>query len=101
MKAIAEFVRKLFKFKMSSNDIIPRIEGKQSTEWIAIDLGNIALHIFSQKARVKYDLETLWTAGWEYDRELNKPLDPLLEMYEKNTRFIADLEPAEKHSATK
>ena len=32
-----------------------------------MDLGNIALHIFSAKFRKMYDLETLWTVGPEYD----------------------------------
>jgi len=32
-----------------------------------MDLGNIALHIFSARVRKIYDLETLWTVGPEYD----------------------------------
>lgn len=40
MLAIAQFVRRMFKKKRNSSDIIPKIEGENSREWIALDLGN-------------------------------------------------------------
>lgn len=92
MKAIIEFVLKLYKLKCSEKDRMPRVEGKSSSEWIALDLGNIALHVFSEEARVKYDLETLWSVGPEFDSEMNKPSDPLLEMFERSM-FLSDLTP--------
>lgn len=63
MKAIAEFVRKMYKMKRGKKDLIPKIEGKNSEEWMALDLGNIALHIFSAKTRKQYDVEMLWSVG--------------------------------------
>lgn len=46
--ALAEFVRKVYKRKCHKNDHIPRIEGKKSDEWMALDLGNtIVLAMFS------------------------------------------------------
>lgn len=39
--------------------------------------GNIALHIFSPKAREEYDLESLWAIGSQYDHESQKPHNPL------------------------
>lgn len=39
IKALAEFVRKVYKKKCHKNDYIPRIEGKDSEEWVALDLG--------------------------------------------------------------
>lgn len=39
MLAIAQFVRRLYKKKRNSSDIIPKIEGENSKEWIAMDLG--------------------------------------------------------------
>lgn len=36
---IAEFVRKVYKKKCFKSDHIPRIEGKESDEWMALDLG--------------------------------------------------------------
>jgi len=36
------------------------IEGYQNAEWVLVDYGDFLVHIFSQKARVYYDLERLW-----------------------------------------
>lgn len=60
MLGMAEYVRKVFKAKRHGGDRIPRIEGAESNDWIAMDLGNIALHIMSDESRKKYDIESLW-----------------------------------------
>lgn len=39
VSALAEFVKKVYKKKRQPSDEVPRIEGKHSEEWIAIDLG--------------------------------------------------------------
>lgn len=39
IQALAEFVKKVYKKKCHKGDYIPRIEGKDSDEWIALDLG--------------------------------------------------------------
>ncbi len=39
--ALAQLVRKLFKIKRHSDDVLPKIEGEQSKTWMAIDLGSI------------------------------------------------------------
>lgn len=67
MTAVANFIRRIFKERRSPSDSLPVVEGKDNKDWIAMDLGNIALHIFSKKARAVYDLETLWTCGSKYD----------------------------------
>ncbi|XP_031636663.1 uncharacterized protein LOC116349366 [Contarinia nasturtii] len=86
MKALAEFVRKIYKVKCDrKRAFVPRIEGKNSDEWMAIDLGNIALHIFSAKVRKQYDLEMLWSVGAEYDNETNKPDDPIFEIFDQHS----------------
>jgi ribosome-associated protein len=36
------------------------IEGYQNAAWVLIDYGDLVIHIFSEKARVYYDLERLW-----------------------------------------
>ncbi|XP_034481442.1 mitochondrial assembly of ribosomal large subunit protein 1 [Drosophila innubila] len=77
MLATAGFVRRMFKIKRAKGDILPRIEGEKSHDWMAMDLGNIALHIFSPKAREEYDLESLWAIGAQYDPESQKPQNPL------------------------
>uniref|UniRef100_D3TRF4 Mitochondrial assembly of ribosomal large subunit protein 1 n=1 Tax=Glossina morsitans morsitans TaxID=37546 RepID=D3TRF4_GLOMM len=91
LTAIAEFVRYMYKVKRHSDDTLPKIEGKKSHEWMALDLGNIALHILAPKIRTSYDLESLWAIGVEYDRVFNKPEDPLIELFEKHSTLLADI----------
>lgn len=85
MFAMAEFVRYLCKHKRNESDHLPKIEGGKSRDWIAMDMGNIALHIFSAKAREIYDLESLWSIGIDYDREFNRPKDPLVKLFERHS----------------
>ncbi|XP_068903268.1 uncharacterized protein [Tenebrio molitor] len=93
MKAIAQFVRKIYKKKMHKTDLIPILEGEASKDWMALDLGNIALHIFSREARTLYDLDSLWSVGSQYDKECNKQ-DPITEMLERHSIYLQDLHPA-------
>lgn len=89
---IAEFVRKVYKKKCFKSDHIPRIEGKESDEWMALDLGNIALHVFTEKARKAYDLETLWSVGPEYDDKMNKNSE-VVDIFENYSDYLKDLKP--------
>ncbi|CAH0404691.1 unnamed protein product [Chilo suppressalis] len=91
IQALAEFVRKVYKKKCYKSDPIPRLEGKDCNEWIALDLGNIALHIFSEKTRQLYDLETLWSVGAEYDDLTNKKNE--IDIFEDYSSFLKDLKP--------
>ncbi|XP_049831051.1 uncharacterized protein LOC126272313 [Schistocerca gregaria] len=95
MYATAEFIRRVFKKKRHPHDRIPEIEGKDSKDWIAMDLGNIALHIFSKTARLTYDLESLWSVGAEYDRLSNKKDDPVVELLLQHSVFLGDIKPSE------
>ena len=36
------------------------IEGYDNAEWVLMDYGDYLIHIFSDKARLYYDLERLW-----------------------------------------
>jgi len=36
------------------------IEGYENAEWILMDYGDYLVHIFTEKARLYYDLERLW-----------------------------------------
>ncbi|CAH1113848.1 unnamed protein product [Psylliodes chrysocephalus] len=93
MQAVAQFVRRMYKQKRDSKDDIPKLEGENSKDWMALDLGNIALHIFSEEARALYDLETLWSVGAQYDGEYNKP-EPVSDMLKKHSVYLNGLEPA-------
>ncbi|KAG5666257.1 hypothetical protein PVAND_007293 [Polypedilum vanderplanki] len=70
MLGMSSFVRKVYKMKRNKNDPIPKIEGETCKNWMAMDLGNIALHIFSQSAREYYNLESLWLLGEEYEKKI-------------------------------
>jgi ribosome silencing factor RsfS/YbeB/iojap len=82
MLGVSSFVRKVYKLKRHKNDPIPKIEGENCTNWMAMDLGNIALHIFSKKAREYYNLESLWLLGEEYEKKV-KGRDAPDELYEQ------------------
>lgn len=90
MLGMAEFVRKVYKYKMKGKDIIPMLEGKGSRDWIALDLGNIALHIFSKTKREYYDLESLWSIGSELDTICNEPEDPIIQILKQHAVCIDD-----------
>uniref|UniRef100_A0A2M4BYP0 Mitochondrial assembly of ribosomal large subunit protein 1 n=1 Tax=Anopheles marajoara TaxID=58244 RepID=A0A2M4BYP0_9DIPT len=91
MLGIAETVKKAFKIKRHTSDQIPKIEGESSSDWMAMDLGNIAIHIFSPAAREHYDLESLWTVGSSYDGESNKPNEDMVLLFEKHTVYLNGL----------
>lgn len=93
MQAIIEFVRRVYKQKRHGYDRVPLTEGAQSKDWMALDLGSIALHVFSKKTRPVYDLESLWAVGPEYDRECNKK-DAIVDMLEKHSVYLHNLQPA-------
>ncbi|XP_053687358.1 uncharacterized protein LOC128736883 [Sabethes cyaneus] len=93
MRGIVEFVRKVYKMKRKPDEIIPKIEGENSADWMAIDLGNIVLHVFSEKAREQYNLESLWALGPEYDSNCNEPEESLNELIERHTIYLDDLKP--------
>lgn len=94
MQAIAQFVKRVFKHKRYSNEIVPKLEGENSSDWMALDMGNIALHIFSRKARLIYDLDSLWALGPKYDEEYNKK-EPISSLLESHSFSLKGLEPAE------
>lgn len=70
MVGMAHFVRKCYKLKRDPSDILPKIEGQKCKNWMAMDLGNIALHIFTRQSREYYDLESLWCLGEEYEKRI-------------------------------
>ncbi|CAL7935756.1 unnamed protein product [Xylocopa violacea] len=92
MQALATFVRKVYKLKKSKKDVVPKIEGANSKDWVALDLGNIILHIFSHSARLAYDLETLWSVGTVYDDKSRSITEDIMDQYKT---FLSELEPME------
>merc|ERR1719331_2532188 len=69
VSVVSSVVLSVYKSKMALSDPVPRREGADnpSCGWIAMDMGNIALHLLDQEQRELYDLESLWTVGPEFD----------------------------------
>lgn len=39
---------------------LKNVEGRESANWILIDLNDVIVHVFSQSERTHYNLEKLW-----------------------------------------
>ena len=52
---------------------IRHYEGRQGSEWVLLDYGSFVVHIFSERARLYYDLERLWRAAGRIDVSENEP----------------------------
>jgi ribosome-associated protein len=52
-------------------DVI-HVEGQQSGDWIAVDCGNIVIHILIPELRERYALEQLWKEGKLIELELKQ-----------------------------
>ncbi len=58
VSALAESVEKVVKENTHENPI--RVHGKQQSEWIGMDYGNVIVHIFLPELRSFYNLDMLW-----------------------------------------
>jgi ribosome-associated protein len=61
VRAIAEEVERLVEIALDVKPI--HVEGWTSAEWIALDYGDVIVHVFDEAAREYYDLEHLWSAA--------------------------------------
>jgi ribosome-associated protein len=61
VRAIAEEVERSVFSSMGLKPL--RVEGWASGEWIALDYGDVVVHVFDQETREYYDLEHLWSAA--------------------------------------
>jgi ribosome-associated protein len=61
VRAIAEEIERLIDLAL---DVKPNhVEGLAAAEWIALDYGDVIVHVFDEAAREYYDLEHLWNAA--------------------------------------
>lgn len=61
VRALAEEVERLVDMALDVRPI--RVEGLGDAEWVALDYGDVIVHIFDETAREYYDLEHLWSAA--------------------------------------
>ena len=67
VRAIAEEVERLVERALGVKPI--RVEGWTAAEWIALDYGDVIVHVFHEAAREYYDLEHLWSAAPAFRHE--------------------------------
>jgi len=60
-RAIAEEVERLVEIALDLKPL--RVEGFAGAEWIALDYGDVIVHVFDEATREYYDLEHLWNAA--------------------------------------
>ena len=87
------FRNERFHVHLQKCDRAPDLEGdKRKGNWIALDLGNIALHFFHGPTRQKYDIEALWALGPELDGKSQREDDEFDDFLKQN-QSILDLKP--------
>lgn len=67
VRAIAQEIERLVDRDLGVKPL--RVEGWTAGEWIALDYGDVIVHVFDQESREYYDLEHLWNAAPAYRRE--------------------------------
>jgi len=96
----SQIIKKLYKKKyIPKKDPVPPIEGekdKGASGWVAMDLGNIVIHLFIREERKKYDLESLWTVGSKFDNKSQSAPDTLQQLMSSH---LADFEPLDSIDA--
>lgn len=61
VRAIAEEVERLVEIALDVKPI--HVEGLIQGEWIALDYGDVIIHVFDESTRDYYDLEHLWNSA--------------------------------------
>ncbi|MGH3731864.1 MAG: ribosome silencing factor [Acidimicrobiales bacterium] len=61
VRAIAEEIERLIEIALGVKPI--RVEGFDTAEWVALDYGDVIVHVFDEGTREFYDLEHLWNAA--------------------------------------
>ena len=61
VRSIAEEIERLVDVALAMKPL--RVEGWAAGEWIALDYGDVIVHVFDESARDYYDLEHLWSAA--------------------------------------
>jgi ribosome-associated protein len=61
VRALAEEIERLVGLALDVKPI--HVEGLTQGEWVALDYGDVIVHVFDETAREYYDLEHLWNAA--------------------------------------
>jgi ribosome-associated protein len=61
VRALAQEIERFVELSLDVKPI--RVEGFFEGEWVALDYGDVIVHVFEDAAREYYDLEHLWNAA--------------------------------------
>jgi ribosome-associated protein len=67
VRAIAEEVQRRIRESIGATPV--HVEGWDSAQWIALDYGDVIVHVFDEETRDYYDLEHLWSSAPAYRPE--------------------------------
>jgi len=67
LTALQESLRRVYKMKKNRRDPPISLDNRTNNEWRALDLGNIVIHLMTPACRDRYDIETLWAVGPDFD----------------------------------
>jgi ribosome-associated protein len=67
VRAIAEEVERVVQIDVGVSPT--HVEGRAAAQWIALDYGDVIVHIFDETSREYYDLEHLWSAAPSFRSE--------------------------------
>ena len=57
---VAAVSEKLVERLKAEADARPRVEGRETADWVLIDAGDVIVHIFRPEVREFYQLEKMW-----------------------------------------
>lgn len=54
--------------RIKKENVIPRIEGKQTGNWVLVDAGDVIVHLFRPEVREFYAIEEIWNVTYPSDK---------------------------------
>jgi ribosome silencing factor RsfS/YbeB/iojap len=99
LTATAQYIKKLYKLRRKNDDPFISVSevDKRCVDWKVLDMQSIVLHLFLSETREKYDMETLWCVGEDFDDKTQRPVfDPVMDMMEKHIKFLDEMQPTEE-----
>ena len=75
LNALAEWLKRKNREKYNIRPIA--VDGSPSSEWIVVDFGNVIVHILTQDARERYQLEELWSDAEKMEKFLSEKLNEI------------------------
>lgn len=59
-RQVSSIAEKLAQMVKDDYDRTPRVEGKDTGDWVLIDTGDVIVHVFRPEVREFYQLEKMW-----------------------------------------